>query len=170
MYKGRNGNERLKLHIADHTVILVTDGFKCLRCLKGVKRRKQRFSMSVGIGCADIVLNALGFSRHRVVHMAIKNFVKLKNIVRCQGDDIKALMNNVQHVAVSGNLLLIAVSGRGLLAHQLTDTGARGHDALNGIGCLGALYLCDLNKLFKLLGAPFQIQFLLSDFLVNSSN
>ena len=62
-------------------------------------------------------------------------------------------MNDIQHVAVTGNLLLIAVSRRGLLYHQLTDTSARGHDALNGIGCLGALYLCNLNKLFKLLGA-----------------
>ena len=157
VYKGRNGNQRFKLHVSNHTIILVTNGFKCLWCLKWVKRRKQHFSMSFGISRTDIVLNALGSSRHRVVHMAIKNFVKMKNIVRCQRYGIKALMNDIQHVAVSSNLLLVAVSRRSLLSYQLPDTSARGHDALNGIGSLGALYLCNLNKLFKFLGTLLQI-------------
>lgn len=39
--------------------------------------------MSVGIGRADIILYTLRSARHRVVHMAAKDFAKLKDIVRC---------------------------------------------------------------------------------------
>ena len=170
MYKGRNGNQRLKLHIADHSVILVTDGLQCLRCLKGGKGRKQSFGATIGIACADIVLNTFCFTRHRIIHMAIKNLVKLKNIIRCQRDDIETFVDDIQHITVTGNLLLVTVSRCGFITHQLTDTGAGGNDSLNGIGRLGALYLCNLNELFKFFRTLFQIQFLLTCLLVYGSN
>ena len=56
------------------------------------------------------------------------------------------------------------------LLDKLPDSGTRGDNALNGVRCLGALYLGNLHELFEFLRALLQIQFLLPGFLVYGRN
>ena len=79
-------------------------------------------------------------------------------------------MNDTQHIAISGNFLLVTVSRRGFLLDKLPDSGTRGDDTLDGIRCLGALYLGNFHELFEFLRTLLQIQFLLAGFLVYSRN
>ena len=79
-------------------------------------------------------------------------------------------MNDTQHIAVSGNFLLVTVSRRGFLLDELPDSGTRGDDALDGIRCLSALYLGNFHEFFEFLRTPLQIQFLLTGFLVYGRN
>ena len=126
--------------------------------------------MTVRIGGSDIILHAFCAARKRVIHVAVQDFVKLQDIVLRNWYRVKALVNDTQHVAVSGNLLLISVPRRGFLLDELPDSGACGNDALNGIRCLSTLYFGDLHELFEFLRALLQIQFLLADFLVYGRN
>ena len=126
--------------------------------------------MTVRIGGSDIILHAFCAARKRVVHVAVEDFVKLQDIVLRNWYRVKALVNDTQHVAVSGDLLLISVPRRGFLLDELPDSGTRGDNALNGIRCLGALYLGNLHELFEFLRALLQIQFLLSSFLIYGCN
>ena len=96
--------------------------------------------------------------------------MKLQDVVLRDWYRVKALVNDTQHIAVTGDLLLIPVPRRGFLLDKLTDSGTRGDDALNSIRCLGALYLGNLHELFEFLRALLQIQFLLSGFLVYGRN
>ena len=93
-----------------------------------------------------------------------------QDIVLRDWNRIKALVNDTQHIAISGNFLLVTVSRRGFLLDELPDSGTRGDDALNGIRCLGTLYLGNLHELFELLRALLQIQLLLAGFLVYGRN
>ena len=102
--------------------------------------------------------------------MAVQDFMKLQDIVLRNWNRVKALVNDTQHVAVSGDLLLISVPRRGFLLDELPDSGTRGDNALNGIRCLGALYLGNLHELFEFLRTLLQIQFLLAGFLVYGRN
>ena len=102
--------------------------------------------------------------------MAVQDFVKLQDIVPRNWNRVKALVNDAQHITVSGNLLLVTVPRRGFLFDKLPDSGTRGNDALDGIRCLSALYLGNLHELFELLRTLPQIQFLLSGFLVYGRN
>ena len=126
--------------------------------------------MTVRIGGSDIILHAFCAARKRVIHVAVQDFVKLQDIVLRNWYRVKALMNDTQHIAVSSDLLLVTVPRRSFLFDELPDSGTRGDDALNGIRCLGALYLGNLHELFEFLRALLQIQFLLSSFLVYGCN
>ena len=57
-------------------------------------------------------------------------------------------------------------SRRGFLLDELPDSGTRGDDALDGIRCLGALYLGNFHEFFEFLRALLQIQFLLAAFRI----
>ena len=114
--------------------------------------------MAVGIGGADVVLHAFGPARHGIVHVAVEDLVELQDVVLGDGDGVEVLVDEVQHVPVTCDLLLVPVPRRCFLLHKLPDTGVCGHDALDGIGCLGALHLCNL------------YQFLLSGFFINRRN
>ena len=92
--------------------------------------------------------------------------MKLQDIVLRDWNRIKALVNDTQHIAISGNFLLVTVSRRGFLLDELPDSGTRGDDALDGIRCRGTLYLGNLHEFFEFLRALLQIQFLLSSFLI----
>ena len=72
--------------------------------------------------------------------MAVEDFVKLQDVVLRDWYRVKALVNDTQHIAVTGDLLLIPVLRRGFLLDKLPDSGSRGDNALNGVRCLGALY------------------------------
>ena len=126
--------------------------------------------MTVRIGGSDIILHTFCAARKRVIYVAVQDFVKLQNVVLRDWNRVKALVNDPQHIAVSGNFLLITVSRRGFLLNELPDSGTRGDNALDGIRRLSALYLGNLHELFELLRALLQIQFLLSGFLVYGCN
>ena len=51
-------------------------------------------------------------------------------------DNVKALVDDIQHITVSCDLLLISVPGRGFFLHKLLDAGAGGNDALDGVRLL----------------------------------
>ena len=168
--KHGDGNERLHFHIANHTIILFTDSVQCLRRLIGRKRREQNLHMTIRVGRADIVLDALGSASHRVVHMAVQNFMQLQDIVLRNGNGIETLMDDVQDIAVACDFLFIAVLGRCLFLDQLLDTGAGGDNALDSIGCLRALHLCNLHQFFQFLRALFQVHLLFPGFFIDRRN
>ena len=170
MDENRDCNQRLQLHISNHTVVFLADSVQRFRRFIRGKRREQRFHMTVRIGGSDIILHAFCAARKRVIHVAVQDFVKLQDIVLRNWYRVKTLMNDTQHIAVSSNLLLISVPRRGFLLDELPDSGTRGDDALDGIRCLSALYLGNLHELFKFLRTLLQIQFLLSGFLVYGRN
>ena len=162
-----NNDQRLYFHVPDDPIVLLADPVQGLRRFIGSQWRKQGLHMAVGIGGADVVLHAFGPARHGIVPMAIKDLVELQDVILGDGDGIEVLVDEVQHISVAGDLLLVPVSRRCFLLHKLPDTGVCSHDALNGIGCLGALHLCDLYQFLQFLWPLFQVQFLLSRFFIN---
>ena len=126
--------------------------------------------MPVRVSGTNIVLYILGVARKRVVHVTVQYFVELQDVVPRNWNGVEVLVNNVQNIAVSNNLLLITVPWRSFFLNKLFNPCIRGDNALNGIRCFGALYLSNFNELFELFRALFQIQFLLTRFLVYGSN
>jgi len=165
--KNRDGNERFKLHVPDNTVVLLTDAVNRRRRLIRSRRSKQDFHMTVRMGGADIVLHVLGLACDRVVRLTVEDFVQLQDIVPRDGDDVKALVNDGEDVAVAGDLLLASVPRSCLFRYKLPDPGICGDDALNRVRCLGALDLGDLHELFELLRTLFQIKLLLARFFID---
>ena len=133
MDKNRNRNQRFQLHISDDTVVFFADFIKCLRRFKGRKRRKQNFRMSVRISGADIVLHGFGATRNGIVHVTVQDFVKLQNIVLRNGNRVKIIVDDVQHITVSGDLLLVTVFRRGFFLNKLSYPCVRGNNALDGV-------------------------------------
>lgn len=174
---------RMKIKVADLTISAPIEYFPLFQ-LTNTQRRlspyekyvveKKKIEGLISHLTADEkflkILHAFCAARKWVVHVAVQDFMKLQDIVLRNWNRVKALVNDTQHVAVSGDLLLISVPRRGFLLDELPDSGARGNDALNGIRCLGALYLGNLHELFKFLRTLLQIQFLLSGFLVYGRN
>ena len=166
----RNDDQRLHFHVPNDPVVLLANPVQGLRRFIGGQWRKQGLHMAVGIGGADVVLHAFGPARHGIVHVAVEDLVELQDVVLGDGDGVEVLVNEVQHVPVTSDLLFIPVSRHRFLLHKLSDTGVCGHDALNGIGCLGALHLCDLYQFLQFLWPLFQVQFLLSGFFIDRRN
>ena len=94
----------------------------------------------------------------------------MPHIVLRNWNCVKALVDDTQHIAVPGDLLLVSVPRCGFFFDELPDSDTRGDDALDGIRCLSALYLGNFHELFELLRALLQIQLLLSSFLVYGRN
>lgn len=46
--------------------------------------------------------------------MAVEDFMELQDVILRDGDDIKALMDDAQHISIACNFLLVAVLRRGL--------------------------------------------------------
>ena len=126
--------------------------------------------MTVWISGADIILHAFCLPRHRVVHVAVQNFMQLQNVVPRNRNGIKIFVDDIQRITVSGNFLLISVSGRSFFFDQLADTCACGDNPLNRIGCFGALNLGDFHQLFQFFRALLEIHLLFSGFFIDCSN
>ena len=73
--------------------------------------------------------------------------MQLQNDHRLWRDIVVALVDRRQHVAVSGDLFFAAGLGHGLFADDLFQAVVRGDDALDAVGCLGALNLRNLQKI-----------------------
>ena len=170
MNENWDSNQRFDLHISDYTVIFLADSVQSFRCFIRSKRCKQNLNMAVRIGGTNIVLYILGTARKRVVHVTVQYFVELQDVVTRNWNRIEVFVNNTQDIAIPCNLLFITVPWRSLLLNKLPNPCIRGDNALNGIRCFGALYLSNFNELFELFWALFQIQFLLTRFLVYGSN
>ena len=68
------------------------------------------------------VPDAFCLPRHRVVHVAVQNFMQLQNVVPRNWNGIKIFVDDIQRITVSGNFLLISVSGRSFFFDQLADS------------------------------------------------
>ena len=97
-----------------------------------------------------IVLHSLCPDSYWIVHMAVENLMELKDVILRDGNGIKALMDDAQHISIACDFLLIAVLWRGLLLNQLSDTCIGCNNAFNSVRCLRALNLGDFNQLLKL--------------------
>ena len=102
--------------------------------------------------------------------MAVHDFVQLENVILRHRNCVKALVDYIECVTVACYFLLVTIAGSGLFLYKLPYSRACRDYSLNGIGSLGALDFCYLYQLFKLLRTLFQIQFLLSGFLIYRSN
>ena len=89
--------------------------------------------MTIGIGGAYIVLYGFSTSCKRVIHVTVHYFVKLKDIILRDRDSVKAVMDNVQRIAVSRYFLFITIFRCCFFVDNLTDTGICRDNALNGV-------------------------------------
>ena len=153
----RNDDQWLHFHVPNDPIVLLADPVQGLRRFIGSQWRKQGLHMAVGIGGADVVLHVFGPARHGVVHVAVEDLVELQDVVLGDGDGVEVLMDKVQHISVTSDFLFVPVSRRRFLLYKLPDTGVCGHDALNGIGCLSALHLCNLHQFLQFFWPLFQI-------------
>ena len=170
MDENRNRNQRFKLQISDNPIIFPAQPVKRIRCFIRRKRNKTRLRMPVRVSRTDIVLHCLRPARHRIVHVAVEHFMKLKDIALRNRNRVKTLVNNSQHIPVARNFLLVSVLRLGFFFHKLPDARIRGNDAFDGIGRLCTLHLGDLYQLFKCLRSLLQIHLLLSCFFVYGCN
>ena len=58
--------------------------------------------MPIRISGADVVLYTLCLTGHGIVHMAVKDFVQLKDVITGDRDNVEILMNDAQCVTISG--------------------------------------------------------------------
>ena len=170
MDEHRNCDQWFYFKVPDHTVIFFADSIKSRWRFVRSQWGEKNFAMSIGIGCADIILYVLRPSCDGVVHVAVQNLMQLQNIILRNRNHIKIFMNEVQDITVACNLLFITVARRRFFLHELLDSGAGGHDSLDGIGCFGALHLCNLHQTFQLFRTLLQVKFLLTRFFIDCSN
>ena len=76
--------------------------------------------------------------------------MKLKDIGWPDRDVFITLVNRIQDITVTHNLIFIPISWSGFLLKKLLHTSACRDDAFNFIGCLRTLYLCDFNQAIQL--------------------
>ena len=100
----RNDDQWLHFHVPNDPIVLLADPVQGLRRFIGSQWRKQGLHMAVGIGGADVVLHVFGPARHGVVHVAVEDLVELQDVVLCNRDGVKVLMDEVQHIPVTCNL------------------------------------------------------------------
>lgn len=105
--------------------------------------------MTVRVGGADIVLDSLCAACYRIIHMAAENFMKLQDVVLRNGNGIEALMNDSKNISILGYFLLVTVLRRRLFFNKLPDSRIRCNNTLDGVRCLGTLYLGNFHELFK---------------------
>ena len=56
--------------------------------------------------------------------------MQLENIIGIDGNNIKILVDQIQHISIARNFLLITVSGSCFLFNKLSDAGVRCDDSL----------------------------------------
>ena len=165
-----DGNQGLGLCVAYYAIVLLTYPVQSFRRFKRGKRGEENFGMAVGVSGADVVLDIFSASSHRIVHVAAENLVELQDEILGNGDGIKIFVDDIQHIAIASNFLLITISGGGLVFYQLPDAGIGGHYPFNGVGGLCTLDFGNLNQLFQFLRPLLQVKLLLAGFLIYRSN
>ena len=163
----RDNQQCIHLSLPNGAIVRLADFAHGIRGFVGSQRCEQRKPVSCGIRCADIILHILKAAAKGRIGVAEQDFMKLQNVVWCQGNIIEIFMHNVQRIPVTGNFPLVAVARGCLLLHQLVQTGFRCADALNRVGCLSALHLGNLHQPFQFLGLLPDIHGLLPLVLMN---
>ena len=95
--------------------------------------------------------------------------MQLKNHIRSNGDIIIAFMNRVQNIAITGNFSFAPPLWCSLVHHDLFQPLIGGDDALDTVGCLRALDLCDLQQFGKGIFLRFYEKILLAFLLMDLS-
>ena len=124
--------QRVRLAFADGAIICVAQVGHSLRRFIGGERREESEGLAFRCGGADIILHVLERATEGAVRVAEHDLVQLEDIIRRQRDILEVIVDRVQRVAVSRDLLFIAAAGNGLFAHELTQARFRGADALDG--------------------------------------
>ena len=149
--------QRVRLALADGAIVRVAQVRHRSRRFIGREGSEEGEGLALHCGGADIVLHVLERATKGAVRVAEHDLVQLQDVVRRQRDVLEIIVDRVQGVAVSRDLLLVAAAGRGLFAHELTQARFSGADALDGVGGLRALHLGDLDQLLHLLRLPLEI-------------
>ena len=148
MNKNRNSQQRFQFKIPDNSIICFTQPIQGLWCLIRGKWCKECFRMPIRISSTNIILHRLRLACCRIIHMAIENFMKLKNIIPCNRDCIKVFVDDFQHIPIAHNFLFVAVSRRRFFFNKLPDTRIRSNNAFNSIRCFCTLDFSNLNQFF----------------------
>lgn len=149
--------QRVRLALANGAIVRITQIGHGLRRFIRREGREESEGLALRRGGADIVLHVLERATEGAVRVAEHDLVQLEDVIRRQRDILEVIVDRVQRVAVSRDLLFIAAAGRGLFAHELTQACFRSADALDGVGGLRALHLGYLDQLFHLLRLPLEI-------------
>ena len=149
--------QRVRLTLADGAIVRVAQIGHGLRRFIRREGRKEGEGLTLRRDGADKVLHVLERAPEGAVRMAEHDLVQLQDIVRRQRNVLEVVMDRVQRVAVSRDLLFVAAAGRGFFAHELTQARFRGADALDGVGRLRTLHLGYLDQLLHLLRLPLEI-------------
>ena len=108
--KYRNENERIDLSLRDRTVKLLTYDINSYRRFVGSKRREDSEFFSIVTYRIDIILYVFEFAAD-----TLQNFVQLQDIICRNGNIFVILMNNIESIAITGNLFLITRARCGLV-------------------------------------------------------
>ena len=76
--------------------------------------------MTVQMSCANIILHVFRFVCHRVVHVTVQDFMKLKDVILRDWNYIKTFKDQTQHIAVSGDFLFVTIFWRRFFFNQLS--------------------------------------------------
>ena len=117
----RDNQQCIHLSLPNGAIVRLADFAHGIRGFVGSQRCEQRKPVSCGIRCADIILHILKAAAKGRIGVAEQDFMKLQNVVWCQGNIIEIFMHNVQRIPVTGNFPLVAVARGCLLLHQLVQ-------------------------------------------------
>ena len=93
--KYRNDNQWFNFHITNNTIIFLTDFIQCFRGFIRCKGSKQVLHMTIRVSGTNVVLHTFRPACHRIIHVAIQNFMKLQDIILRNRNRIKAFVNNI---------------------------------------------------------------------------
>ena len=147
---------------------------------EGVAQRRdspRRFPRGDGPEADDLLTVRQFFGNHvvRIFEAAADGLaaeliqipMKLQNNRRLRRNIIVAFVNGRQHITITGNLLFAASLGHGFLPDNFPQPIIRGDDALDAVGCLGALDSRNLRKIGQRIHFGLDEEILLSLVFVN---
>lgn len=89
--------------------------------------------MTVWVCGTNVVLYSFCVTGNWIVHVTIKYFVKLQDIILGDRNSIKTFMYNIQYITISSYFLLITIFGGCLFFDELADSCICSDYAFNGI-------------------------------------
>ena len=114
--KYRDENERINISLRDRTVKLLTYDINSYRRFVGSKRREDSEFFSIVTYRIDIILYVFEFATDTFPGMAVQNFVQLQDIICSNGNIFVVLVNNIEGIAITDNLFLVACTRSDLVA------------------------------------------------------
>ena len=111
-----NKNERIDLSLRDRTVKLLAYDINSHRRFVGSKRREDSKFFSIVTYRIDVILYVFEFAADTFPGMAVQNFVQLQDIICRNGNIFVVLVNNIEGIAITDNLFLVACTRSDLVA------------------------------------------------------